>query len=523
MRAGSPTLRTTRLATERFIQQVTAVPSRVAQLWQRLQPQHFPIAYKLALIITLVITVGMSLLGMVVVDNQTRLLRQQMNQFGHALINQMAETVKEPLLAGDALALRLAADGMTRHGGVLGAVIYSDELEPLVAEGLTPPDAQLRQLQQQLQQPGPTVPVAAVEWDSLPRSDNTIVIAFFAPIVVRELTTGYVLLTFDHSQLSQAQRDTLRAVTAATLLMVLLGAVTAILLGQRLSRPINELMDASLQVSRGNYSFRFAERRNDELGTLMQAFNTMSDGLVRKEQVELAFSRYVSPKVAKEVLSDLDQVQLGGQHTDASVLFADIAGFTALSENLTPQQISTLLNDYFGVIAEAALAYQGHVDKYMGDCAMLVFGVPQPDAQHTLNAVCCAVLIQRLISELNRQREANRQMPVHFHISCNSGMMLAGNMGSHDRMDYTVVGDAVNLASRLSTVAEAEQIIISKVMHDLPILAGHLVSREHDTIRLRGKQQPVATFQVLDLTEPLRSELEQHYHHILRRRRDSGA
>lgn len=499
----------------RILQQITSLPSRASQLWQNLQPRHFPIAYKLALVITLVITLGMSLLGMVVVDNQTRLLRQQMNHFGHALIGQMAETVKEPLLAGDVLALRLAAGGMMRHGGVRGAAIYSDELEPLASEGEAPP---ARHLQQLLGQTTDAAIITTMEWESLSQGNDRGMIAFSAPIVVRELITGYVLLTFDHSQLSQAQRDTLRAVTTATLLMVFLGAVAAIILGQRLSRPINDLMDASLQISQGNYSFRFAERRNDELGTLMQAFNTMSDGLVRKEQVEQVFSRYVSPKVAREVLSDLDQVQLGGQHVEASVLFADIAGFTALSESLTPQQISTLLNDYFGVIAQAAQAYQGHVDKYMGDCAMLVFGVPQADELHTLNAVCCAVLIQRLISELNRQRQADGQIPVHFHVSCNSGTMLAGNMGSHDRMDYTVVGDAVNIASRLSTVAGADQIIISKVMHNLPVLANKLISRKHDTIRLRGKQHPVATFEVLDLTEPLRSQLEQHYHHILRQR-----
>lgn len=518
MRAGSLTLRTARDAGTRLLQQASALTSRASRLWQALQPQHFPIAYKLALVITLVITVGMSLLGMVIVDNQTRLLRQQMNQFGQALIHQMAETVKEPLLAGDALALRLTTDSMMRHGGVHGAAIYSDELTLLVSEGLAPPDAQLQRL---LQQSGATATVSSLEWETLSQGSSTGVIAFFTPIVVRELTTGYVLLTFDHSQLSQAQRHTLHAVTAATLLMVLLGAIAAILLGQRLSRPINDLMDASLLISRGDYSFRFDERRNDEIGTLMQAFNTMSDGLVRKEQVEQVFSRYVSPKVAREVLSDLDQVQLGGQHVEASVLFADIAGFTALSETLTPQEVSTLLNDYFGVIAQAAQAYHGHVDKYMGDCAMLVFGVPEPDEEHTVHAVCCAVLIQRLISEMNRQRQAIGKVPVHFHISCNSGTMLAGNMGSHERMEYTVVGDAVNLASRLSTVAEAEQIIISKVMHDLPILAGKLISREQDTIRLRGKQQPVATFEVLDLTEPLRGELEQHYHHIQHQRRNS--
>lgn len=515
MRTASYSLRSARHATARVFQRVAALPSEVTRRWQNLQPQHFPIAYKLALVISLVITVGMSLLGMVVVDNQTRLLREQMNQFGHTLIAHMAETAKEPLLAGDALGLRLATDSMLRHGGVLGAVIYSDELEPLVTEGLAPAPGQLAQLVQQI---NGAIPVAALEWSRPGPARGTDVIAYFAPITVRNLTTGYVLLTFDHSQLSQAQHATLRAVTAATLVMVLLGTIAAVLLGKRLSRPINDLMDASLQISRGDYSFRFMERRNDEIGTLMQAFNTMSDGLIRKEQVEQIFSRYVSPKVAKEVLSDLQQVQLGGQHVNASVLFADIAGFTALSEDLSPQQISTLLNEYFSVIAQAAQAYQGHVDKYMGDCAMLVFGVPQHDEQHSLNALCCAVLIQRLISELNRQRQAAGQIPVHFHISCNSGMMLAGNMGSHDRMEYTVVGDAVNLAARLATVAEAEQIIISKEMQELPLLAGQTVSREHATIRLRGKQLPVATYQVLDVADHLRPQLEQHYREILHQR-----
>lgn len=515
MLAGSLGLRTLRIALGRLSDRLSRVPARVIGAWHHLQPRHFPIAYKLALIITLVITSGMTLLGMVIVDNQTRLLRQQMNQFGHALIRQMADSVKEPLLASDALGLRLAIDTMTSHSGVLGAGVYADELEPVAHKGVIPTAMQIGELRQQVDAAGK---IAAAEWPATAEADQYHVIAFFSPILVRDLTAGYVLLTFDHSQLTRAQRDTYRAVTAATLLMVLLGTIAAIIVGKRLSRPINELMDASLQVSRGDFSHRFAERRNDELGTLMQAFNTLSDGLVRKAQVEKVFSRYVAPKVAQELLSDLDQVQLGGRHVEASVLFADIAGFTSLSENLPPQEISTLLNEYFSIIADAAQAYHGHVDKYMGDCAMLVFGVPQHDDQHSLHAICCAVLIQRLISELNTRRQARGQIPVHFHISCNSGTMLAGNMGSHERMEYTVVGDAVNIASRLAAAAGAEQIIISRLLNEHAAMRGHIISRQHDTIRLRGKQQPVETYEVLDVASQHRDYLEQCFHHILRQR-----
>lgn len=516
MRAGSIGIKTIRHATERFIDTMTALPARGTELWHRLQPRRFPVAYKLALTITLVIGAGMTLLGSVVMDNQTRLLRQQTNQFGHALIRQLADTIKEPVLASDTLTLRTAVDAMTSRDGVRGTAVYTDDAHPLVEEGLVPPQPQFKSLLQQTE--GDDTAIAALEWRApAGGGDDAMAITFFTPLVVRNLIVGYVLLTLDHSQLMQAQHDTLRAITAATILMVLLGAIVSVFIGKRLTRPINELMDASLAISRGDYGFRLDERRNDEIGTLMGAFNTMTAGLLRKEQVEQVFSRYMAPKVAQEVLNDLEQVQLGGEHVEASVLFADIVGFTAMSENMTPQEVNTLLNEYFDVIAQAAHIYHGHVDKYMGDCAMLVFGVPQHDERHALHAVRCAVLIRTLIGALNQRRMARNQIPVHFHISCNSGVMLAGNMGSRDRMEYTVVGDAVNLASRLAGIAEADQIIIAKPMHDLPLMAGEIVSQEHATIRLRGKQEPVATFQVLDVAAEHRSYLQQQSAHILRR------
>lgn len=514
MRAGTIGIKTVRLAAGRFIATVTALPSRAAALWQRLQPRRFPVAYKLAVTITVVITVGMMLLGSVIMDNQTRLLRQQTNQFGHALIRQLADTIREPLLASDSLTLRTAADAMTSRAGILGTAIYADDAHALVADGLVPPPPQVKSLLQHISDGDA---IAATEWRAAQADDARTVITFFTPIVVRELTVGYALVTLDHSQLMRAQHDTLRAITAATVLMVLLGAIASVFIGKRLTRPINELMDASLAISRGDYGFRFDERRNDEIGTLMEAFNTMTAGLLRKEQVEQVFSRYMAPKVAQEVLNDLDQVQLGGQHVEASVLFADIVGFTTMSEKMTPQEVNSLLNEYFDLIAQAAHVYHGHIDKYMGDCAMLVFGVPQYDAQHPLQAVRCAVLIQRLIEALNQRRVKRNEIAVHFHVSCNSGVMLAGNMGSRDRMEYTVVGDAVNLASRLGGIAEAGQIIIAKPMHDLPLLADEIVSAEHATIRLRGIHEPVATYQVLDVATTHQSYLRQQMQHILRR------
>jgi adenylate cyclase len=473
-------------------------------------PAYLPIAYKLALVISLLSASGMALLGALIVGNQTRLLEQQMGRFGDTVARQMAEAAKEPLLADDMLALRFVINNLVAKENVLGAAVYSDEGELLVDAGLIPPQGLPEQAKGGADRP------VQLQWTAISGSrDGTPVISFVTPIRFQDVVAGYSLLTFSHSLVDTSLNDALRAVAAATVLMILLGTAAALILGKRLTRPIYDLMLASSEISRGNYNFRFKERRNDELGTLMQAFTEMNEGLLRKEQVESAFSRYLSPKVAKQVLADLEHVHLGGQHVQASVLFADIAGFTQMSESMTPSAVNALLNEYFSLIAEAAHLFQGHIDKFMGDCAMIVFGVPEDDPEHAYHAITCGVMIRRLSEALNERRQRQGQPPVQFRIGVNSGEMLAGNMGSRERMEYTVVGDAVNLASRLSHAAGPGEIIVTEEVHAIIRLRG-LHSRKHGTIKLRGKSRPVTLYRILDVSGDTRAKMEQHLHELLR-------
>jgi len=466
------------------------------------RPDHFPIAYKLALAIAVVIAVGMTVLGTVILDHQTRLLRQQMNELGSMVVRQMAEGVKEPLLANDTLALQLAAGNMLTHPGVLGAAVYADDGTPLIEKGTPLSDAHFTNLRHRLSRDN-NATQPSLAWA---RTTGGPALSFLAPLRLRELNLGYVALTFDHARMARAERDAVRAIVTATLLMVLLGTLTALLLGRRLTRPILHLMDGSRAISSGDHRFRFSEARNDELGTLMQALNTMNEGLLRKEQVEHTFSRYVPPKVARRLLDDLEAMRLGGRHLQASVLFADIVGFTRLSEQLSPQAVSQLLNDYFGCIDQAAQACHGHVDKFIGDCAMLVFGVPESDVDHRYQAVACGLLIQEWVQQRNAERQRQNLVPVEFRIGINSGAMLAGNMGSETRMDFTVVGDAVNLAARLSDAAAPGAVLISDSLHRE--VAQRIVARPGETLRLRGKQEPVTTWQVLNVAPEHRPLLD---------------
>jgi adenylate cyclase len=151
----------------------------------------------------------------------------------------------------------------------------------------------------------------------------------------------------------------------------------------------------------------------------------------------------------------------------------------------------------------------------MGDGVMLVFGAPEEDKDHAFHAVCSALLIQQLVEHENRRRKANSQFPVEFRIGINTGSMLAGNMGSHDRMEYTVVGDTVNLASRLCGITNRGQIVISREMYVRDDIAGRVLAGEYQSIRLRGISQPVNTYLVEGLTADYQEIIEVQLEEVL--------
>ena len=476
-------------------------------------PEYFPIAYKLALIITLLISAGMVILGLVIVTNQTQLLRSQINDFGQAVVTQLGESSKELVLSDDILSLMVVISNLGTNESILGAVVYSDNGKILASSGTLPNDNIIRLYARSTQVDEQSY---SVEWTASTENGESLdAISFIAPIQFQGIVAGHALVTFSKAALDESLRHTVSAIVAATLLMILLGIVIAFLMGDRLTRPIHRLMDASKAIGNGQYHTKIKERRNDEIGYLTDAFNNMATGLLEKSQVENAFSRFVSSNVAKQIMANLDEIQLGGKHVHGSVLFADIVGFTSLSEKLTPDEVANILNEYFTYISMASQLYRGTIDKYMGDCAMVVFGVPDEDPEHKFNALACAVMIQKLVARINAIRVRDGKYPIHFRIGVNSGTMLAGNMGSNERMQYTVVGETVNLASRLHTFADKDQIVITEHLYNDDDIKWRIMARQHESIKLRGIATPVSTYIVNDVTDSYRITMEAQIDNIL--------
>jgi adenylate cyclase len=446
-------------------------------------PGHVPVALKLALVIAALAVAVMGVLGVILMNQQTQILRGQAENFGETMAHQLAGASAELVLAEDRLALGALVNNLNASEGIRGAAIYSldgDRLAEAGGDGGNPEEA--------------TRWGQGWRWQ-LPDSNESVA-SWQVPIRFQGLEVGHARVTHSLAPLEATTRRAVWLLVGATLIMALLASVAAGVIGKRLARPIDDLMDASRAIGAGNYDFRFTERRNDEIGHLMESFNEMAQGLLEKSQVEAALSRYVSPGVARQILSNLEQVQLGGRQVEGTVLFADIAGFTALSERLPPAEVAHLLNEYFGYITRIATYCHGTIDKFIGDCAMVVFGVTEPDPEHRLHALTCAVMLQRLVARLNVDRNSHNEPPVAFRIGVNSGPMLAGNLGASERMQYTVVGDTVNLASRLMSLAEPGETVACKELVEDPRVARYIRSTSSDEIRVRGRETPVLTCRI---------------------------
>lgn len=487
-------------------------PAAAADVGARVQRagRPLPFAYKLTLAITALVVVGMALLGMAAVNNLVQVLDEQTELLGETLAKEAAEAAKEYLLADDLLGLNTLVGNLTRQTTVVGAVVYSRSGEAVASAGLVP-----------TQTPGTESPspdelgtARAFSWKS-PGTVTTPVRSFVAPVWFQDLLVGEAMVTLNRRTAKNAENEAIYTLAAATALLATLAAVAVFMLGRQISRPIDHLVEASRAFDAGDYDYRIRERRHDEIGKLFASFNTMAEGLLQKNQVEQALSRFVSPAVASQLMANLGQVELEGRYVTASVMFTDMVGFTSLSERVSPQELAQTLNEYLPYINRASRLCHGTVDKYTGDGAMVLFGVPEIDEDHCYNAVCCALLFRRAVEHLNEQRAVSRKEPIRFRFGLNCGEMLAGTMGSEERMQYTVVGDTVNLAARLCGAADLNQIVVGADFLDQPMLQQRVISRPHKSIFLRGKAHPVETYIIEGLAAPWHELLEYRARELL--------
>lgn len=218
-----------------------------------------------------------------------------------------------------------------------------------------------------------------------------------------------------------------------------------------------------------------------------------------KKQIKSLMAKYVSKEVMADILNHVDKAQLGGKKSEITVLFADIRGFTSISETLEPEMVSSILSDYFSEMVPIILKHKGMLNKFMGDALLAVFGAPIENPEHSRLAIMCAMEMLEKVKELQKKWNAEGKPKIKIGIGINTGIAFVGNIGSEDRMEYTVIGDTVNIANRLES--------FNKIYNSSLIISSSTYEKVKDTVdvikvssvTIKGRSEPIDIFEVTGL------------------------
>lgn len=286
----------------------------------------------------------------------------------------------------------------------------------------------------------------------------------------------------------------------ALVVLFIIGLVTAQQLAGGLSRPISELGEVMRRVQGGDFTQEPQVSGKDIIGRLQAAIRLMIAGLRERDKVKELFGRYVTTQVSQRVLQGA--VNLGGESRRVTILFSDIRGFTAMSETMRPAQVVALLNAYFSEMVEAVFEHNGVLDKFIGDAIMAVFGSFEDTPDHPHRAVRAALRMQALLAKINGERAMQAQPPLSIGIGIHTDEVIVGNIGSHRRLEYTVIGDGVNISSRVESLNKefSTTILITEATYNE--VKDEFECRLMPEKQLRGKSQPMRFYEVVSLKPP---------------------
>jgi PAS domain S-box-containing protein len=254
-----------------------------------------------------------------------------------------------------------------------------------------------------------------------------------------------------------------------------------------------EIISDWIERGRVNLNLNLAPLK-DAQGRI-QGVTIVADDLTETKRLQAVrdmFKRYVSPAVVDRLPADPSELALGGQRQEVTILFADIRGFTTFSEKLAPEELVDILNEYLSIAASSILMYEGTLDKFMGDAVMGIFNAPLDQKDHVLRAVRAATAMQRSIADYHHN--IGQERGLSFGVGLHVGEAVVGNVGLSDRMDYTAIGDTVNLAKRIQENSPPHTVLLSEDVYQ--VVNGQIKVIFYKELKVKGREQPIKTYQL---------------------------
>jgi adenylate cyclase len=418
-------------------------------------------------------------------------IRREMQLRGFAIARNLALNSEDPLVLGDDLYLQQLVTDAKKNEGVRYTLIVGTDSIVRAADSTdlwntryVPPEGVS------------FLSGDAPETKSITYNNEALLDIAFPVILGGKKKVGEIHLGLSKQPLEQAARKIQYTIIFISGAFLFVGVIGSMFIARLITKPVENLAKGVRSVADGNMDVQVKRTSSDEIGMLTTAFNEMTQSLKEKKLIKEAFRRYVSHQVAEQIFQNPDRylLSLKGERRRVAILFGDIRDFTPLAESMEPEEVVKILNRYLSYMTESVFKYQGTLDKFIGDCVMAVYGAPLYLKNPTEMAVRTALEIQRNINILNQERIRAGEKVVEIGVGINTGEAVVGNIGSEDRLDYTVIGDNVNLASRLQVAANSMgvKILISdKAYEDIASL---VKAREIPPLQVKGKREPIQAY-----------------------------
>lgn len=291
----------------------------------------------------------------------------------------------------------------------------------------------------------------------------------------------------------------------ATILLAVAGVMmllaVSILVAQSMARPLRAMAVAAGRVARGDLDVDLSHvRSRDEIGQLANAFTSMAAGLQERDRIRDTFGRYLTKEVVNKLLESKDGLKLGGEGREITMIMSDLRGFTALTSNMTPEEVISFLNRYLGKMVEILVEYRGIVDEIIGDGILAFFGAPEPLDDHPARGVACALKMQAAMDEVNAAHEAEGLPRLEMSVAVNTGWVVVGNIGSEKRAKYGAVGSQVNFTGRMDSFAVGGQVLVSPSTYER--VKDILDIREVLYVHMKGVSDKVPLYDVRAIGGP---------------------
>lgn len=459
-------------------------------LAERLPAPAIPIWLKLCVGALLIVTVTIVSFSYFIISKQKDRLFDQTVTVGTVSLNYFVNNARIPLIDDDILSLNTLIKEATETEGLRYAVVTDTQglirahtdVNRIGTDWTTSPPA------------APPVTRGNISYYSFVAASGEQILNLNRDVVFQDKIVGTVHVGVSLDFIERLVDREKGSIIYVTVVMMTVGLAIAVYLGLRFSMPISQLVAATEAIGKGDYRYRVELDRQDELGNLATAFNQMGEQLFRHTLTRQSFGKYVGEDVLEMILADPEKMWLKGHKNEATILFADIRGFTAYAEDREPEEVVEMLNTYFEIATRAILDFGGYVDKFIGDGVLGVFGVPVFRKDHVERTVRAAM---DLMDQLRLHSIHGNPLLSSVGIGIHTGSIVSGNIGSQAKMEYTVIGDTVNLASRLSGLASPGEVLVTDAVYEN--LRTLIRVESAGTRAVKGKTAPVETFRVMSI------------------------